>query len=244
MGYAGVVSPPAPVSTPVMLQRWDRLTFLHWNYDPADVRCLLPPGLSADLWDGRAWVGMTPFLLKDLRLPFAPPMPWLSTFPETNLRTYVRNSAGEPGIWFFSLEAARLAAVLAARSTYGLPYMWSKMNFDDHDRIITYTGRRRWPGPAGAGYELAVEIGASIPADALRDFDHFLTARWRLYSTFAGMLAHADVEHEPWPFASARVIRLRQNLTNAAGLPEPAGDPLVHFSPGVDTRVGPIRRTG
>ena len=222
-----------------MLQRWDRLTFLHWRYAPADVQRLLPPGLTTDLWDGHAWVGMTPFLLKSLRPPFIPPLPWLSTFPETNLRTYVTNRAGEPGIWFFSLEAARLAAVVGARATYGLPYMWSKMGFNAQDSFIRYAGSRRWPGPAGAGYEVVVETSASITPCALTDFDHYLTARWRLYTMFAGRLAHAEVEHPPWPFASVRLMALRQSLTDAAGLPEPPGEPLVHFSPGVEARIGP-----
>jgi uncharacterized protein YqjF (DUF2071 family) len=225
-----------------MLQRWERLTFLHWRYDPDDIQRRLPAGLAVDPWDGWAWVGMTPFLLKHLRPPFAPPLPWLSTFLETNLRTYVTSRAGEPGIWFFSLDAERLAAVAAAQLTYGLPYKWSKMSFEHKGRLIRYTGSRRWPSPVGVGYAVTVETGAPIPPSELKDFDHFLTARWRLYTTHAGKLLHADVEHPPWPLARARVTRLEQSLTHAAGLPEPSGDPLVHFSPGVDTRIGPLRR--
>ena len=234
-------NPPAPVHTAVMLQRWHRLTFIHWPYDPSVIRAHIPRGLNLDLWEGRAWVSMTPFLLRDLHPPALPAVPWLSEFPETNLRTYVTNSAGRPGIWFFSLEAARLAAVLAARATYGLPYMWSNMTIEDRGPSIAYSGRRRWPRPEGAGYDVEVKIGSAIPAADVTNFDRFLTARFRLYSRIAGRLAFADVEHPPWPLASACLSRITQSLTSAAGLPEPESAPLAQFSEGVDTRIGMIR---
>ena len=119
--------PPHPVKGPVMLQSWRWLTFLHWRYEPTLIRGRLPKGLELDIFDGVAWIGLTPFVLENLRLPLLPALPWISRFPETNLRTYVRGPDGEPGIWFFSLDAARLLAVVAARFTYGLPYKWAQM---------------------------------------------------------------------------------------------------------------------
>ena len=110
-----------------MLQRWRWLTFMHWRYDAAIIQALLPELLTVDTFDGSAWVGLTPFVLAGLRLPFSPPVPWISRFPETNVRTYVRGPDGEPAVWFFTLEADRLLGVLAARALYGLPYRWSRM---------------------------------------------------------------------------------------------------------------------
>ena len=54
----------------------------------------------------------------------------MTRFAETNLRTYVRSEDGTRGVWFFSLDAARLGAVLIARSTYRVPYFWSKMTIE------------------------------------------------------------------------------------------------------------------
>jgi len=102
-----------------MRQSWLDLTFLHWPYEPATVRSLVPAGLTLDLHDGAAWIGLVPFLITGLTLPGAPAMPWLSRFPETNVRTYVIDGEGKRGVWFFSLDAARWAAVLGARLAYG-----------------------------------------------------------------------------------------------------------------------------
>src|ERR1700760_1325769 len=111
---------PGPVRRPVMLQQWQNLTFLHWSYPAEQIARLLPADLAVDTFNGAAWVALTPFRLADLRLPGTPSIPWLSAFPETNVRTYVRGPGGERGVWFFTLEAARLAAVVGARLTYRL----------------------------------------------------------------------------------------------------------------------------
>lgn len=210
-----------------------RLTFLHWKYDPVAVQSMLPAGLTVDTFDGAAWVGLTPFLLSGLRLPHVPALPWISRFPETNVRTYARGPDGTPGVWFFSLDAARVLAVTGARAAYRLPYMWSRMRVEASGTRVEYQGGRIFPRPR-AGYSIAIEPGMEIhPGDR----DHFLTARWRLYTKFGKQLAFAQVEHPPWPLYAARVLRLEQNLLQCAGLPAPRGEPIAHYSPGVDARV-------
>jgi uncharacterized protein len=229
---------PPTVRAPVMLHQWRRLTFLHWRY-PADVvQDLLPEGLRVQTFDGDAWVGLVPFLMRGVRAPGTPPAPWLSAFPETNVRTYVEARDGGAGIWFLSLDAARLPAVLAARATYGLPYYWSSMRVDLGGRYLTYRSRRRWPAPAGARADADIAAGPPIPERELGPLDHFLTARYRLYSVVAGRLVAADAEHPPWPLHRGRVVYLAQDVVRAQGLPDPGGEPLVHASPGVRVRIG------
>jgi uncharacterized protein YqjF (DUF2071 family) len=123
-GYSGVC--PFTVGKPVMRQRWERLTFLHWAYDPDAVQRLLPAGLTVDTFDGVAWVGLVPFFMR-VHTPGDRGVPWVSNFCETNVRTYARDRAGRAGIWFLSLDAARLGAVATARASYRLPYFWSSM---------------------------------------------------------------------------------------------------------------------
>ena len=89
-----------------MVHWWDELTFIHWRYEPEQVQRLLPEGLEVETMDGSAWVGLVPFFLR-VGLPHVRPVPWLSQFAETNVRTYVRSADGRSGVWFFSLEAAR-----------------------------------------------------------------------------------------------------------------------------------------
>ena len=220
-----------------MVHHWDELTFLHWRYPPDQVQRLLPSGLEVETFDGSAWVGLVPFFLR-VGLPGVPPVPWASQFAETNVRTYVRSADGESGIWFFSLDAARLGAVLVARATYRLPYFWSRMRLERDATTIRYDCRRRWPGPRGARSRAVIDIGDPFAPDELTDLDHFLTARWALYSAPRSGIHHARAFHDPWPLHRARVAALHDELVQAAGLPVPTGQPLVHYSPTVKVRIG------
>ena len=221
-----------------MLHEWNHMSFLHWPYRPDSVQGLLPGNLEVETVQGQAWVGLLPFRMEGVRLPGLPAAPWASRFPEINVRTYVRGPDGQLGIWFFSLDAARLPAVLGARGTYWLRYFWAGMSVDLHGEEVRYQSRRRWPGPRGAHCRTRVEVGDPIPVDELGPLDHFLTARHVLYTRVAGRLAYAHAEHPPWPLRRGRVLHLDQSLVQAAGLPPPQGPPLVHHSPGVAVRVG------
>ena len=226
-----------PVRRAAMVHWWDELTFLHWRFEPAAVQRLLPQGLEVEPFDGSAWVGLVPFFLR-VGLPGVPSVPWLSRFPETNVRTYVRGADGTTGIWFFSLDAARLGAVVTARTTYRLPYFWARMSLEHEGSTIRYASRRRWPGPRGARSDAVIEIGERFASGELTELDHFLTARWALFSAPRSGLRHARAAHDPWPLHRGRVVSLRDELVVAAGLPEPAGEPLVHHSPSVEVRIG------
>jgi uncharacterized protein YqjF (DUF2071 family) len=231
---------PLTVRRAVMVHRWEWLTFLHWPFEPGDVQGLLPAGLEVDTYDGQAWVGLVPFRMW-VAPPRLPALPWLGRFCETNVRTYVRDRHGRTGVWFFSLEASRLAAVVAARTTYQLPYYWASMRLDRSPTTSVYTTRRRWPGPPGDAASAAVVVrpGEVIPADQVTGLEHFLTARWRLFSlTGKGSLRYADVEHPPWPLQRAVLEQCDETLFTATGLPAPVGEPLVHYSRGVEVRIG------
>lgn len=226
-------TPPFRVERAVMRQTWNELTFLHWRYEPRVVRPLVPRELELDLFDGAAWVGLVPLLITGLTPPRWRALPWISRFPETNVRTYVVDRLGRRGVWFFSLDAAPLAAVAGARIGYGLPYFWAKMRVRADSQGVRYRSRRRFlPGSS----DLEIEKGDFIPEQSQRDV--FLTARFGLYARWMGRIVCARVDHAQWPLHTARVLRLEDSLVRAARLPEPAGEPLVHFSPRVDVGVG------
>lgn len=227
-----------PVDRAAMVHQWEDLTFLHWRYDVADVQRLLPPGLEVEPFDGAAWVGLVPFVLK-VGLPRVPSVPWFSRFPETNVRTYVRGPDGETGIWFFSLDAARLGAVVAARATYRLPYFWSEMAIERDGSTMAYSCRRRWPGPGRrATSEVTVAVGEPFAPDELSELDHYLTARWALYSAPRSGLRRARASHDPWPLRRATVLHLHDELVPASGLRPPDAEPLVHYARAVEVRIG------
>lgn len=163
----------------------------------------------------------------------------MSEFAETNVRTYVRSAAGQSGIWFSSLDAARLGAVLVARATYRLPNFWSRMRLEHTGRSIRYECRRSWPGPAGARSRAHIQIGERYEPETLGELDHFLTARWALFTApRSGAPPCPGAFHEPWPLCRAEVVSVDDELVRAVGLPPPSGAPLGPFSSSVKVRIG------
>ncbi|MGK5637530.1 YqjF family protein [Streptomyces sp. URMC 126] len=220
-------TPEERVTRPCLTAGWVCQTFLHWRYEPRVVQALLPPGVVVDTFDGAAWVGLTPFVMASVRQLGLPRPRW--TFPETNLRTYVR-LGGRPGLWFLSLEVTA-PPLLAARGL-GIPYHLARLRRRSDGPVVRYAGERYGGGPS---YRLAVRPGDPLAAGPL---DTWLTARWRAYSRGSGVLWETPVEHEPWRLRAARVEEVRQTLTASAGLPPPEEPPLAHFSPGVrDVRL-------
>lgn len=232
--------PTAPhrVRRPVMRMTWENLTFLHWAYPPGDVQRLLPEGIEVEPRDGKAWVSLVPLYMR-VRPPFGPAVPGLTTFPETNVRTYVTGPGGEPGVWFFSLDATNPAAVAAGRATLGLPYFVSKMDFTRDGNSLRYEGRRAGRQADRASHRIEVEAGEEIAESDLTEFDHFLTARFRMWSVNRGVVLLSDQEHAPWQLRRATVGVLEQDLLQHAGLPRPTAEPVVHFADRMEVRVGP-----
>ncbi|GAC1610903.1 MAG: DUF2071 domain-containing protein [Mycobacteriales bacterium] len=229
--------PPHTVDRAVFRQRWNDLTFLHWPVDPAVIAPLLPVGTTPDLERGTAWVGLIPFEMSHVGILGTPPLPYLSRFPETNVRLYAHDDRGRRGVVFRSLEAGRLLPVLAAITGYHLPYKWAGMSIERLDSSRRYTSSRRWPGPRPASSRVHVRVGPRIEGNAL---EHFLTDRWGLFSTWYGArTAWAPITHEPWALHSAELELLDEDLLARAGISAVLhGRPHVMWSPGVSVRIG------
>ncbi|MFJ1705495.1 YqjF family protein [Kitasatospora sp. NPDC088346] len=246
------MSPPPEPVTPgparglrrtLLTQSWLELTFLHWAVDPARVAPLLPAGTRPDTLDGLTYVGLVPFRMHRIGWLGLPGLPYLGTFPETNVRLYSVDGHGRRGVVFRSLEASRLLPVLAARAGFGLPYVWSRMAIRRRGATVTYTSSRRWPGPRGAHSRITVEVGGRVVEPTA--LEHFLTARWGLHAARGGRLTYLPNHHPIWPLHRARLLDLDEDLVAAAGLPEVSGAPCsVLYSPGVPVRFGPPHRPG
>jgi uncharacterized protein YqjF (DUF2071 family) len=217
-------------------QRWSHLIFLHWRVDAALVAPLLPPGLVPDEFDGTSWVGLIPFVLDQATVFGSPPIPYFGTFVEVNVRLYAVDAQGHRGVVFVSLEASRLAAVLAARTLFSLPYMWSRTRVEFSAGEYRYTSRRHLV--ASAHTEIVVRPTVRpVSSNALADF---LTARWALFTRSRGRTVHLRNHHEPWELFEAELVRLDDTLLAAAGFPGLADRPpdSVLYSPGVTTWFG------
>lgn len=224
---------PQPVLRSAMFQTWRRLTFLHWPYPPSLVQRLLPSGLEVDTFENAAWVGLVPFEIHNLR--------GIPHFPETNVRTYVIGPDGGRAAWFFSLDATRLLAVIGARTLYHLPYFWARMRVTVEDRTVRYRSRRTWPHASHPTADIVVQPGERYQPEELGERDHFLTARYRLYTLFRDRLGLAQIEHEPWSLARATVLELHETLVESTGLPPPKGEALVHYCAELNVKIGSFR---
>jgi uncharacterized protein YqjF (DUF2071 family) len=221
---------PPPSSPWFMAQSWEDLLFAHWPLPPEELREVVPRELPIDTFDGSAFIGVTPFRVSALRLRGLPQLPRVSSFPETNVRTYVTVD-GKPGIHFLSLDAASSLAVAAARRAYRLPYFRARMSVSKAGDWIEYASERISPdGPAArlrVRYRPAGETFRAKPGSV----ESFLAERYCLYTLDeARQVRRADIHHPPWPLQPAAAEIERNTMAAAYGLDLPSRDPLLHFA--------------
>lgn len=229
-----------PAGMPVMYQSWQKLLFIHWPLPPESLRPHIPPQLEIDTYDGFAWIGITPFTVRDARPVFFPPIPFLSDFDEVNVRTYVHYD-GVPGVWFFSLDASSAFAVFGARTAFHLPYYTARMSLKEEGDQIFYRSRRLRSTPPSeleASWVKGEMMGEAAPGSV----DFFLAERYCLYAVEGQDLYRARIHHVPWKLQKARLISFRSTMLQAQGLPTPAGTPLLHYSEVQDTGIWPIKK--
>lgn len=228
--------PPLPGGV-ALRQQWMELAYFHWPYPPELVQQLLPAGVTVDTFDGAAWVGLIPFEMRNVQLGPTPAIPWLGSFIEINVRTYVTDALGRRAVWFFSLDVPRAAIVAVARTVFSLPYCWASARHTVDGVHHRYTMSRRWPRGAAASADMAFSVGDQIADCALGELEHFLSARWALLTTRRDRLLYGRVEHPQWPLHHIHECVIDETLIEAAGLPRPRTAPNAMYSPGVDVQV-------
>jgi uncharacterized protein YqjF (DUF2071 family) len=229
---------PMPGGPWIMTQTWNDLLFAHWPVDAERVRALIPAGFEVELFNGSAWLGIVPFHMTNVAPRFVPALPWVSAFPELNVRTYVA-AGGKPGVFFFSLDAGNPLAVAAARTLLNLPYYSAAMTVDATGDTIAYTSRRQ-SEPAGRlrlGYGARAEFAARYRGQGDRSpsrrgtLEHFLTERYCLYAVDHGSHAYRlEIHHPEWALESAEADITVNTMADAAGVRLPSMAPLLHFS--------------
>jgi uncharacterized protein YqjF (DUF2071 family) len=217
-----------------MRQRWHDLLFAHWRAPVGVLRPLVPRALPLDLFEGEAWIAVTPFRMTGVRLRGLPALPGVSRFPELNVRTYV-TLEGKPGVYFFSLDAGSRLAVSAARQFFRLPYHRAHMSAEPFAEGISYRSERDGPPPAGfEGWYAPVSPPLRSTPGTL---EHFLTERYCLYTVARdGGVHRVEIDHDPWPLQRARADIRRTTMAESAGI-SVDGDPLLHFAKVLDVRV-------
>lgn len=227
--------------TVVMYQSWDKLLFLHWEVEPDLLRATLPPTLHLDTWDGKAYLGIVPFFMNRVRPRFCPLVPGISWFLEMNLRTYVHDDRGVPGVWFYSLDANQQLAVGLARRLFHLPYQHSQMKASvDAEGWVHYRSKRLWTVVQS---EFLYRAKTEPMAAAIDTLEFFLAERYLLYADIKGTLHSGRVHHSPYPLCEAQVEKQDAKLFKLNGFDTP-GRPadLAHYAEGVKVDIYPLRR--
>jgi uncharacterized protein YqjF (DUF2071 family) len=233
---------PVPAGPWALFMGWHDLLFMHWPVEKGVLRPLIPAALSLDTFDGSAWLGITPFRMSGVRPRFLPSVPWLSNFPELNVRTYV-TAEGKPGIWFFSLDAHNPIAVRLARATFSLPYYDAEMSCNAVGGEVRYRSVRTHRGAREARF-----AGSYRPVGEPFNFrpgtlENFLTERYCLYAADRrGNLYRGDIHHHPWPLQRAEIELGSLAMTEQIGVSLPETEPMVHLSRRLDTLAWPPRR--
>jgi hypothetical protein len=206
-----------------MGQTCDDLLFAHWRVDADVLRPHVPERLSIDEHDGTAWLGVTPFVVSGLRARGTVPLPYVSSFRQLNVRTYVTLD-DKPGIWFLSLDASSRFAVAAARRLYRLPYFRAEITIERSGERLLYECVRSEDKAFSAGYRGLGAPRAPEPGSV----EHFLVERFCLYAEYGGRLFRAEIHHRPWPLEEAEAsIDLNTMPPDGIGVD---AEPVTHFS--------------
>jgi uncharacterized protein YqjF (DUF2071 family) len=254
-----------PTGPWIMRQTWHDLLFAHWPIPVEVMRPLVPPQLALDTFDGMAWVGVVPFGMQAVTPRLVTPLPWLSAFPELNVRTYVRApgpvtddpAQDKPGVYFFSLDAANSVAVQVARQWFKLPYYHAAMRLlettqpdpaqpaAEHAPTIDYTSRRTHRGATPAEFQGSYAPTGAVYAARPKTLEHWLTERYALYTMDKnGRSLRGEIHHLPWPLQPAAADIRINSMAAAAHIPLPDIPPLLHFARRLDVLVWPLRMTG
>lgn len=236
---------PMPSSPWIMTQTWNDLLFAHWPVDAAVLRPRVPASFELDLFNGAAWIGIVPFHMTNVAPRFVPALPWVSAFPELNVRTYV-TQGGKPGVFFFSLDAGNPLAVGTARALLNLPYFSAAMTVDlpddaRQDGAIVYTSRR--PSTPVAAFTARYRGRGDRTPPVRGTLEYFLTERYCLYAVDHTRRGYRlEIHHPPWDLETADAEITVNTMAGAAGIQLPPIAPLLHFSKRQDAVCwGPTR---
>lgn len=233
---------PLPDRPWIMTQVWNDLLFAHWPLAPEVLRPLVPVALPLDTFDGQCWVGIVPFYMTHLSPRGVPPVPLLSQSAEFNVRTYVVVN-GIPGVYFFSLDAENVLAVLFARMFFHLPYFWATMEVKRKGDTVDYRTRRMHPGSSPAGF-----LGSYRPLSPTFEakpgsLEYWLVERYCLYTVVRGKeIFRADIQHRPWPLQTAELEIRHNSMASLQGITLPDTVPLLHFAQRQEVLVWPLHR--
>ena len=241
---------PLPGGRWTWRQSWRDLLFAHWPVPVEAVRPLVPAGLAVQEFDGTTWIAVVPFRMAGVMRRPLPDLPWVSAFPELNVRVYVE-AEGKPGVFFFSLDATNPLVVAVGRTLFHVPYRRADIQMGWEGEWLRYECVRRTTddrrrttaaavtsGPSSVVFRGRYRPTSAPYAAAPGTLEHFLTERYCLYAVAPdGSLHRTEVHHRPWPLQRAEAVIEANTMTAAGGLPVSGPPALLHFARRIDVVV-------
>ncbi|MFT9596549.1 YqjF family protein [Mesobacillus sp.] len=219
---------PLPDMNWVMSQEWHHTLFVHWPVPAASLREHIPQELEIDTFDGSAWVGIVPFQVKKTRGRFTPAIPFFSSYLEVNVRTYVKYGS-RAGVYFFSLDANHLVAVLGAKAVFGLNYKQAKINFQEDDHFEMVSSRLQ-TADENARMELIYIPETQVFFAEPGTVEHWLTERYCLWTKRGSRLIRGDIHHTRWELQRAQAELSHEMLIPFVHQEYLTQQPLLHYS--------------
>ena len=225
----------------VLRQTWANIVWCHWPVSAEELQSVLPNGLTPDLFEGQAWVGLVPFSMVNLRLPglwgFLTRWSRSANFGEVNVRTYVNGPDGQRGVWFFTLDASSWVGVATATAVLGLPYRVAKTSFTETASSRRWTSARH---SDRAQSVLEVEVSSEPARPAAPGLERFLFERYALYSVWHGFILRGELSHRPWRVKPAELRSVNAEIVSKAGLTV-SGSPHLFVGESVEVSIHPAR---
>lgn len=227
----------------VMSQTWKDLLFLHYPVPKGLLRSLVPNCFELDLYENQAWLSVVPFYTSSMRGHFLPKLPFTPTFPELNVRTYIRYN-GEPGVYFFSLDADSQLAVTGARFAYGLPYFYADMTYNNNKNIINFRSERKdRQSKIEAVFSVTYQPTGNVFRTQPGTLEQWLTDRFLLFTVNKKKIYKARIKHPAWPLQKAEATINEDTLTKRYGNPLPRKE-LTTYCKELTCKVWPSEKVG
>lgn len=232
-----------PESPVVMRQDWSHLLFLHWEVSAEIIQQRLPEGLFVDTFEGKAYLGVIPFFMEKVRPRFCPPVPGLSWFQELNLRTYVYDKHGRPGVWFFTLDCDQWLAVKIARGSFHLPYHHATMSSEVDSGQLVYKSKRKGDATEQV-FQYPQQLTNAKEAES-GTLEFFLLERYRLFSLRNdGSIYEGLVHHEPYQYQHLEKTPQPTRLFSLCGFTEPDTPPVsAIIAATVSVDIHPLKKS-
>jgi hypothetical protein len=197
----------------IIRQTWNHVLMVHEKVDPCLLQSYIP--LPLDLYEGMAVVSIVPFQMSQIRFPFLPSLPLVSSLWELNLRTYVK-VGNEVGVYFLTLDTDSALGTFIARHFFGLPYRHVPLKGS-----VSESQYAMQSGDSEYGLSLLSNLNVAETSQEEIALNRWAVERYQLFNLRNGEIVRGRVRHEPWNMNPVLIDRFDECLTRMIGRKSP-----------------------